>query len=262
MKRNKGITLIALVITIIILIILAAIAINTVFGENGLILRAQEAKFKTEVSGIKDLVEVKRLELEISNQLQQSGQRLSDYLSTLSMSEYIGSNKLVIDRKGKLAYDPDGDFSNDPQKTWLHQIGIYAAEPDNGLQFPPWIESARLELEVYNSSKLGEVLSLKLYIDNDLGLIQFLREACSLILSNELYIEEWAIEESGYNDIEELLQSGQMRSVVSEMLKAESWEIEKSMLSWLIDEGFASVDSSPDLGPIDLNERFNFFPSS
>ena len=43
-NREKGITLVALVITIVILIILATIAIQFAFGENGLINRAQEAK--------------------------------------------------------------------------------------------------------------------------------------------------------------------------------------------------------------------------
>ena len=40
-KQVKGITLIALVVTIIVLLILAGISINFVFGENGLIGRAQ-----------------------------------------------------------------------------------------------------------------------------------------------------------------------------------------------------------------------------
>ena len=43
-KEEKGITLVALVITIIILIILATIAINFAFGDNGLINRAEQAK--------------------------------------------------------------------------------------------------------------------------------------------------------------------------------------------------------------------------
>lgn len=43
-KNQKGITLIALVITIIILLILAGVSLNLVLGENGLIRRAQEAK--------------------------------------------------------------------------------------------------------------------------------------------------------------------------------------------------------------------------
>ena len=46
MKRRSetGITLIALVVTIVILIILATISISALFGENGLIKKAQEAK--------------------------------------------------------------------------------------------------------------------------------------------------------------------------------------------------------------------------
>ena len=46
--RNKGITLIALVITIIVLLILAGVTIATLFGENGIITMAQKAKEETE----------------------------------------------------------------------------------------------------------------------------------------------------------------------------------------------------------------------
>lgn len=42
-KRNKGITLVALVITIIILLILAGITINLTVGQKGILTRAQEA---------------------------------------------------------------------------------------------------------------------------------------------------------------------------------------------------------------------------
>ena len=48
MKRNKGITLIALVITIIVLLILAGVAISMLSGENGILRKAAEAKTKTE----------------------------------------------------------------------------------------------------------------------------------------------------------------------------------------------------------------------
>ena len=50
MKERKGITLVALVITIVILIILATITINFAFGEDGLIQRAEDAKNLTEES--------------------------------------------------------------------------------------------------------------------------------------------------------------------------------------------------------------------
>lgn len=47
MKEQKGITLVALVITIIILLILAGISIATLSGDNGLFKRAQQAKDAT-----------------------------------------------------------------------------------------------------------------------------------------------------------------------------------------------------------------------
>ena len=47
-RKNQGITLIALVITVIVLLILAGITIATLTGNNGILTRAQEAKNKTE----------------------------------------------------------------------------------------------------------------------------------------------------------------------------------------------------------------------
>ena len=43
-KSTKGITLISLVVTIIILLILAGVTIATLMGENGIIKRAGQAK--------------------------------------------------------------------------------------------------------------------------------------------------------------------------------------------------------------------------
>ena len=47
MKNNKGITLVALVVTIVVLLILAAVSINLVLGDNGIVKKAQDAKTKT-----------------------------------------------------------------------------------------------------------------------------------------------------------------------------------------------------------------------
>ncbi|MFR2534393.1 MAG: hypothetical protein ACLS95_04100 [Clostridia bacterium] len=47
MKKEAGITLVSLVVTIIILIILAGISINTLIGDNGIITKAKQAKENT-----------------------------------------------------------------------------------------------------------------------------------------------------------------------------------------------------------------------
>ena len=44
-KQPSGITLIALVVTIVVLLILAGVSISTVLGNNGIIPRANEAKW-------------------------------------------------------------------------------------------------------------------------------------------------------------------------------------------------------------------------
>ena len=58
LKSNQAITLVALVITIIIIIILSTIAINFAFGENGLITRAQQAAEMSVVSRILEQLEM------------------------------------------------------------------------------------------------------------------------------------------------------------------------------------------------------------
>ena len=47
-KGEKGITLIALIVTIIVLLILAGVSIAMLTGENGILTQAQNAKNKTE----------------------------------------------------------------------------------------------------------------------------------------------------------------------------------------------------------------------
>ena len=54
MKNEIGITLIALVITIIVLLILAGVTISTLIGESGIITRANEADLSTELSKYKE----------------------------------------------------------------------------------------------------------------------------------------------------------------------------------------------------------------
>ena len=56
MKNNKGITLVALVITIIVLLILAGVTIAALSGDNGILTRASSAKQENALGEAKDLV--------------------------------------------------------------------------------------------------------------------------------------------------------------------------------------------------------------
>ena len=57
-KDTRGITLVALVITIVVLLILVGISINLVLGDNGIITKAQEARIAQELSSYKENMEI------------------------------------------------------------------------------------------------------------------------------------------------------------------------------------------------------------
>ena len=66
-KSEKGITLIALVVTIIVLIILAGVSINLVLGDNGIIEKAKEAKFKQERATVIDNAKLSLVEKQLDD---------------------------------------------------------------------------------------------------------------------------------------------------------------------------------------------------
>lgn len=53
-KKQKGVTLIALVITIIVLLILAGVSIAFLTGENGIITKSTKASAETNIAGAKE----------------------------------------------------------------------------------------------------------------------------------------------------------------------------------------------------------------
>lgn len=57
-KNDTGITLVALVITIIVMLILAGVAINLTIGENGLIVKTQQAKNEYQKVAVKEELEL------------------------------------------------------------------------------------------------------------------------------------------------------------------------------------------------------------
>jgi len=69
MKNNKGITLVALVVTIVVLLILAGVSINLVLGNNGIIAKAKDAETKSAEASQNDLKGMSDLEDEMDKQL-------------------------------------------------------------------------------------------------------------------------------------------------------------------------------------------------
>lgn len=81
MKNNKGITLVALVVTIIVLLILASVSINLVLGDNGIITRAKLASNQTEDGKI-----IEDISLKLSEIVMEKKSGIRDYILN-NMSE-------------------------------------------------------------------------------------------------------------------------------------------------------------------------------
>ena len=73
MKNNKGITLVALVVTIVVLLILATVSINLVLGDNGIVKKAQDAKTKSAEASENDLKGMNSLVSEMEGALAGNG---------------------------------------------------------------------------------------------------------------------------------------------------------------------------------------------
>ena len=71
MKQESGITLVALVVTVIILMILAGISMNTLIGDNGIITKAKQAKQNITLAGEAEAMQLNQLyyELETGGEL-------------------------------------------------------------------------------------------------------------------------------------------------------------------------------------------------
>ena len=88
--RNKeGITLIALVITIIVLLILAGVSIAMLTGTNGILTQAQKAKSETEKAAARESLEIKMLGAKTEN----STESIEDSLSKMDNVEIMSKTK-------------------------------------------------------------------------------------------------------------------------------------------------------------------------
>ncbi|MFR8117041.1 MAG: hypothetical protein ACLVAK_08575 [Clostridia bacterium] len=72
-KEMKGITLVALVVTIVVLLILAGVSINLVLGDNGIIAKAKDAKTKSAEASENDLKGMNSLVSEMEGTLAGNG---------------------------------------------------------------------------------------------------------------------------------------------------------------------------------------------
>ena len=110
--KQKGITLIALVITIIVLLILAGVSIAMLIGENGILTQAQKAKSETERAEIIEKAKLEILNIQVEN--------AEEKLTEEKLTEILTSEKYGI--QGTLS---DNGESSILDKTLTTKDGKY-----------------------------------------------------------------------------------------------------------------------------------------
>ena len=133
LTKEKGITLMALVITIIVLLILAGISISMLTGDNGIIKRAEEAAKATETAAIKE-----QIQLAVLDALTEGlGQITSTESLENALQNYVEKN-----------YNLDGDITTG----WIITV------PDNEISYyvdgNGELTEGETEFPINNSSSL------------------------------------------------------------------------------------------------------------
>ena len=97
---QKGITLIALIITIVVMLILAGVTINLTIGENGIFSAAVEAREKQKISAYKEKVELARGTVALYNMGEVTLEKL---IEEIYNQKIVPHGSIIIQEDGKTA---------------------------------------------------------------------------------------------------------------------------------------------------------------
>ena len=137
LKQSKGITLISLVVTIIVLIILAGISLYLVLGENGLIEKAKETKPIVDITSAQEKLELVKGPV----QLEKYSVNLDDYLEELDKVkekyevddiERIDNDNAEIIIGGKYKFIATDEKNGNVKITYQGEVGGLEISPTSG----------------------------------------------------------------------------------------------------------------------------------
>ena len=114
-KEERGITLIALVVTIVVLLILAGITISLVFGSNGVIQKAQDSKEQTEIGEMREKLEMAKVPVYADGN---GSYKVQDYWGR------IESEGLIADKTVDIIDNGDGTYEVTTTPGYVFEITV------------------------------------------------------------------------------------------------------------------------------------------
>ena len=100
MKNKKGITLVSLVVTIIVLIILAGVSINLTLGENGIITMAKKARENMELAKVDEERKLNELYMQMEQEGLSGGISYDAIAKLVEFKRQI-ANSMILERLKK-----------------------------------------------------------------------------------------------------------------------------------------------------------------
>ena len=114
-KEERGITLIALVVTIVVLLILAGITISLVFGSNGVIQKAQDSKEQTKIGEMREKLEMAKVPVYADGN---GSYKVQDYWGR------IESEGLIADKTVDIIDNGDGTYEVTTTPGYVFEITV------------------------------------------------------------------------------------------------------------------------------------------
>lgn len=151
-SNNKGITLIALVISIIVMLILAGVSINAVVGEDGILSKAQKSSITTRLATYKEELELNLVEeYEDANNINCVGETIKKYIPSIEGNEidsfviyrgklmYIGNDTIMKEVANNLQIENGSENSKDIVQVTdeINKICVSVTPPKNDSEATP-----------------------------------------------------------------------------------------------------------------------------
>lgn len=149
--KNKGVTLVALIVTIVVLLILAGVSINLIVGKNGIVTRAVDVKIITRASAAEERVNLWKKENYIAREAEQETVSKEKLLSYLKEQNLVTENEIDRDREVIVIKKDDG--------TIVKEIN-YSGVIINISKYPEKGKTAAVQLEVTSIEGLTDVEEL------------------------------------------------------------------------------------------------------
>ena len=207
MKKNKGITLVALVVTIVVLLILAGVSINLVLGNNGIIARAKDAETKSAEASQNDLKGMNGLVSEMEGALAGNGSTGSGSGNGGAGGSGAGTKVPEAATAETAPYFPDNTFT---KKEGTIDTGLVIRDA-SGNEYV-WVVVPRTTA-VYATTGLGKTT----FTEADYTSIEAdLKNYTSTYVTRSGYSDTWYAD----NDNEGWLTEAQYNTLKNDMLKS------------------------------------------